>query len=168
MVELTQGDLLKQDAEALVNAVNCVGVMGRGIALQFRQAFPDNFKIYESACRRGEVRPGFMLVFETRRHTNPRYIINFPTKRHWRDKSRMADIESGLVALVGEIKNRGISSIAVPALGCGLGGLEWPEVSARIENAFVTLPYVHVWLFEPEVKLAPARLTNPDLRSLKL
>ena len=150
MVELTHGDLLKHDAEALVNAVNCVGVMGRGIALQFRQAFPDNFKVYETACRRGEVRPGFMLVFETRRRTNPRYIINFPTKRHWRGKSRMTDIESGLVALVGEIKDRGILTIAVPALGCGLGGLEWSEVRPRVEHAFVMVPDVHVWLFEPE------------------
>ena len=150
MIELRRGDLLKQNAEALVNAVNCVGVMGRGIALQFRKAFPENFKIYEAACKRGEVKPGEMLVFDTHQVTNPRYIINFPTKRHWRDQSRITDIESGLEALVEEVHDRGISSIAVPALGCGLGGLKWSEVRPRIEKAFAKVPDVQVWLFEPE------------------
>ena len=150
MIELRRGDLLKQNAEALVNAVNCVGVMGRGIALQFRKAFPENFKIYEAACKRGEVKPGEMLVFDTHQVTNPRYIINFPTKRHWRDQSRITDIESGLEALVDEVKDRGILAIAVPALGCGLGGLKWSEVRPRIEKAFAKVPDVQVWLFEPE------------------
>ena len=149
MIELTQGDLLKQDAEALVNAVNCVGVMGRGIALQFRQAFPENFKFYEAACKRGDVLPGAMLVFVTDRPTNPRYIINFPTKRHWRDRSRIADIQLGLMAFVSEVKDQSISSIAIPSLGCGLGGLEWSAVRPRIENAFANVPDVRVWLFEP-------------------
>jgi O-acetyl-ADP-ribose deacetylase (regulator of RNase III) len=150
MIELRRGDLLKQNAEALVNAVNCVGVMGRGIAFQFRKAFPENFKIYEAACKRGEVKPGEMLVFDTHQVTNPRYIINFPTKRHWRDQSRITDIESGLEALVKEVHDRGISSMAVPALGCGLGGLKWSEVRPRIEKAFAKVPDVQVWLFEPE------------------
>ena len=105
MVELTQGDLLKADAEALVNTVNCVGIMGRGIALQFKNAFPANFKAYAVACRRGEVQPGRMFVFETGTFTNPRYIINFPTKRHWRGKSRLEDIETGLTALAREIRD---------------------------------------------------------------
>lgn len=156
MIKLKRGNLLEQDAEALVNAVNCVGVMGAGIALQFRKAFPQNFKVYETACKRGEVRPGFTLVFETCQAVSPRYIINFPTKRHWRDKSRIADIEAGLVALVGEVKGRVIRSIAVPALGCGLGGLEWSEVRPRIEEAFSSLPEVKVWLFEPEQRTQPA------------
>jgi O-acetyl-ADP-ribose deacetylase (regulator of RNase III) len=150
MIELRRGDLLKQNAQALVNAVNCVGVMGRGIALQFRKAFPENFKIYEAACKRGEVKPGEMLVFDTHQVTNPRYIINFPTKRHWRDQSRITDIESGLEALVDEVKDRGIHAIAVPPLGCGLGGLKWSEVRPRIEKAFAKVPDVEVWLFEPE------------------
>jgi O-acetyl-ADP-ribose deacetylase (regulator of RNase III) len=124
--------------------------MGRGIALQFRKAFPENFKIYEAACKRGEVLPGAILVFETERSINPRFIINFPTKRHWRDKSRMADIESGLDALIAEVKARPISSIAIPALGCGLGGLNWSEVRPRIEMTFSKVPDVQVWLFEPE------------------
>ena len=155
MIELTQGDLLKQDAEALVNAVNCVGVMGRGIALQFRKTFPENFKVYECACKRGEVRPGSMMVFETHRLKNPCYVINFPTKRHWRDKSRITDIESGLEALVAEVKRLGIRTIAIPPLGCGLGGLEWSAVRPRIENAFANVPDVRVWLFEPQDIMNP-------------
>jgi O-acetyl-ADP-ribose deacetylase (regulator of RNase III) len=165
MIELTQGDLLKQDTEALVNAVNCVGLMGRGIALQFRKAFPENFKIYEAACKQGKVRPGSMLVFETCQATNPRYIINFPTKRHWRDKSRVADIESRLEALVGEVKRVGIRSIAIPALGCGLGGLDWLDIRPRIEKAFSSVPEVHVWLFEPEDTTTLSPVLKSDLRA---
>jgi O-acetyl-ADP-ribose deacetylase (regulator of RNase III) len=165
MIELTQGDLLKEDAEALVNAVNCVGVMGRGIALQFRKAFPENFKAYELACKRGELRPGSMLVFETHRLKNPCFVINFPTKRHWRDKSRITDIESGLDALVAEVKRLGIRTIAIPPLGCGLGGLEWPDVRPRIEKAFSSVPELHVWLFEPEVALTFAPSVKLNLRT---
>src|SRR6201987_4374327 len=127
MVELTQGDILNASVEALVNTVNCVGVMGRGIALQFRKAFPENFKAYEAACKRKEVVPGRMFVYETGLLTGPRFVINFPTKRHWKGKSRIKDIEAGLVALAREVKDRGIRSIAVPPLGCGLGGLDWSE-----------------------------------------
>src|SRR6185503_11222057 len=112
MIEFKAGDILSEDAEALVNTVNCVGFMGRGIALQFKKAWPDNFKAYAAACRREDVQPGRMLVFETGRLTNPRFIINFPTKRHWRGKSRMEDVEGGLRALVEVIRSRGIRSIA--------------------------------------------------------
>ena len=149
MIELTHGDILVADTEALVNTVNCVGVMGRGIALQFRKAFPENFKVYESACKREELRPGKMLVFETDLLTGPRYIVNFPTKRHWKGKSRMEDIDAGLPELLREISKRGIRSIAVPPLGCGLGGLDWNEVRPKIIRAFEGLPDVRVLLFEP-------------------
>jgi O-acetyl-ADP-ribose deacetylase (regulator of RNase III) len=149
MIELTDGDILLAETEALVNTVNCVGVMGRGIALQFRKAFPENFKVYEAACDRDEVRPGKMLVFETGLLTGPRYIINFPTKRHWKGKSRIEDIDAGLLALVEETRKRGIRSIAVPPLGCGLGGLDWAKVRPRIVHAFEALPDVRVLLFEP-------------------
>lgn len=142
-------DILASDAEALVNTVNCVGVMGRGIALQFKKAYPDNFRAYASACKLSEVRPGRMFVFDTGRLTNPRYIINFPTKRHWRGKSRMEDIESGLNALVTELRNRDITSVAIPPLGAGLGGLPWSEVQARIEATLANLPGVEVTVFEP-------------------
>lgn len=122
MIRFTKGDILAAQAEALVNTVNCVGVMGRGIALQFKQAYPENFKRYEAACKRGDVVPGKMLVVESSELTWPRFIINFPTKRHWRGKSRIGDIEVGLADLVTVVRDRNIRSIAVPPLGSGLGG----------------------------------------------
>src|SRR5436190_9407038 len=149
MIEYKKGDILREDVEALVNTVNCVGIMGRGIALQFKNAFPENFKFYVAACERHEVQPGRMLVFKTGGLTNPKYIINFPTKRHWRGKSRIEDIEAGLVALVNEIRRRGIRSIAIPPLGAGLGGLAWADVRPRIERAMRELPDVRVVVFEP-------------------
>src|SRR5947208_2828048 len=108
MVRYVEGDILKSKAEALVNTVNCVGVMGRGIALQFKKAFPDNFKAYAAACKRNEVQTGRMFVQETAQVAGPRYIINFPTKVHWRGRSRLEYIESGLEALVAELKRLGI------------------------------------------------------------
>lgn len=149
MIELTRGDIVRADAEALVNTVNCVGFMGRGVALQFRKAFPENFKAYKAVCDREGMRPGMMLVHDLGRLMNPRFVINFPTKRHWKGKSRMEDIEAGLEALVEEVRKRGIRSIAVPPLGCGLGGLDWHDVRPRIEEAFSRLPGVRVLLFEP-------------------
>lgn len=149
MIEYRTGNILEADAAALVNSVNCVGVMGRGIALQFRKAWPDNFRAYEAACRQREVQPGKMFVFETGRLTNPRYIINFPTKRHWRGKSRLEDIEAGLHALKDEIRRLGIRSIAIPPLGAGLGGLRWEVVRGRIEEALGDLAGVQVIVFEP-------------------
>jgi O-acetyl-ADP-ribose deacetylase (regulator of RNase III) len=149
MIEFIKGDILKADTEALVNTVNCVGVMGRGIALQFKQAFPDNFKVYQAACKRKEMVPGRMLVYATGRLTGPKYIINFPTKRHWRGQSRMEDIDAGLVTLVQEIVSRKIASVAVPPLGSGLGGLNWREVRPRIEAALGKLTGVRVVVFEP-------------------
>ncbi len=149
MIEYKTGNILAEDADALVNTVNCVGVMGRGIALQFKKAFPENFKAYEKVCRRGELEPGNMFVFETRQLTNPRYIINFPTKRHWRGKSRIADIDMGLKALLQEIKRLGLTSIAIPPLGSGLGGLHWQDVRERIEEALKQLSDVRVIVYEP-------------------
>ena len=149
MIQLQKGDILKADAEALVNTVNCVGVMGRGIALQFKKAYPNNFKKYKTACDDKKVRPGHMIIFETGNMFNPRYIINFPTKRHWRGKSRIEDIESGLKTLADEVRKRNIRSIAIPPLGCGLGGLDWNIVRSMIEKTFEEFPDVQVILFEP-------------------
>lgn len=149
MIELTSGDILECEADALVNTVNCVGVMGRGIALQFKNAYPDNFKAYAAACRREAVQPGRMFVHETGQLTPPRFIVNFPTKRHWRGKSRLEDIDSGLADLVRVIRDNGIRSIAIPPLGSGLGGLDWDEVRPRIERALGTLDDVQVLVFEP-------------------
>lgn len=116
MIDYRTGDILKDESEALDNTVNCVGVMGRGIALQFKDAFPENFKEYADACKRGDVKPGTMLVYETGKLTGPRYIINFPTKRHWRGKSRMQDIESGLKGLLEVLRAKQIRSVAIPPL----------------------------------------------------
>lgn len=150
MIKIQQGNLLEANAEALVNTVNCVGIMGKGIALQFKQAYPENFRQYEKACRAKEVQPGRMFVVSCNNLFNPRYIINFPTKRHWRGKSRIEDIQSGLKALILEVKELGITSIAVPPLGCGNGGLSWKTVKPLIESAFSDLPNVQVLLFEPQ------------------
>ncbi|MDI1287056.1 MAG: macro domain-containing protein [Reyranella sp.] len=149
MIEFKTGDILGEDAEALVNTVNCVGIMGRGIALQFKNAFPMNFKACEAACNRGEVQPGHMFVFETGGLTNPKWVVNFPTKRHWRGKSRMEDIEAGLKALVREIETRRIGSIAIPPLGSGLGGLDWSDVRRRIVKALGDLETTRVIVYEP-------------------
>ena len=149
MIQYQKGDILNADAEALVNTVNCVGVMGRGIALQFKKEFPDNFADYQAACKRGEVRPGRMFVVHLSRFENPRYIINFPTKWHWKGKSRIEDIEAGLGALVTTVQTLGIKSIAVPPLGCGLGGLEWSQVRRRIEKTLGGLAEVQVLVYEP-------------------
>jgi O-acetyl-ADP-ribose deacetylase (regulator of RNase III) len=181
---LTRGGLLDADVEAVVNTVNTEGIMGnerpcspalprsvvntvntegimgKGIALQFRKAYPENYEAYRRACRAGEVQPGRMFVFDRHTLTPPHYIINFPTKRHWRHKSRMEDIEAGLVALVGEVRRLGIPSIAVPPLGSGLGGLPWPEVRRRMQEAFEQVPEVRWLVYE----LAG----SPDPKSMKM
>ncbi len=149
MFEYKTGDIFEEQADALVNSVNCVGVMGRGIALQFKKQFPANFKAYADACKRGEVKPGRMFVYELGHMTSPHFIINFPTKRHWRGKSRMEDIEAGLAALVQEIQTRKIRSIAIPPLGTNLGGLRWMDVRPRIEAALEELRDLEVTLFVP-------------------
>ncbi|MCE7008602.1 macro domain-containing protein [Kibdelosporangium philippinense] len=144
MITEKTGDLLAADTVALVNAVNCVGVMGKGIALQFKRKFPDNFAAYAAACARGEVHLGQMFVV-----TEPRLIINFPTKQHWRSRSRLPDIEAGLEDLVRVVRDMSIKSIAVPALGSGHGGLPWPSVDALIHEAFAALSDVKVLLYLP-------------------
>ena len=150
MIVVTRANILTANVEAIVNPVNCVGVMGKGVALEFKRAYPGNFVWYKNQCESADgVRPGFVYVYHMRRRMNPRYIINFPTKRHWRDNSRMEDIDSGLVALVDTVKMHGIKSIAIPALGCGLGGLRWADVRPRIERAFADVTGVDVYILEP-------------------
>jgi len=167
MIEETKGNLLKADAEALVNTVNCVGHMGKGIALQFKQAYPDDFKAYAKACRSGEVVPGRMFIHETGLLMNPKYIMNFPTKRHWRGPSRLKDIETGLEALARDIERLGIKSVAVPPLGCGNGGLDWGVVRPMIVRAFERLPDVRVMVFAPlgapAARSMPVRTERPAM-----
>ena len=163
-INLRTGDILKADAEAIVNTVNCVGIMGRGIALQFKKAFPANFRAYALACDDGEVQPGKMFIYDTGSFTNPRFIINFPTKRHWKGKSRIEDIDSGLAALARNISERGIKSVAIPPLGAGLGGLEWNDVRPRIEAALRDLPDLEVLIYEP--KGAPEVVKSRDVPNM--
>ncbi len=171
MIYLTKGDILKQDADALVNTVNCVGVMGRGVALQFRRAFEDNYEAYRKACRGNEVHLGRMFVFERSSLDSPRWIINFPTKLHWKGRSQLRDINSGLADLVRVVREKQIRSIAIPALGCGLGGLDWKVVRPLIEESLASVPEVEVYLFEPGVvpdaKEMVNRTSQPRLTAAK-
>lgn len=148
-IEFRTGDILQADAEVLVNTVNCVGVMGRGIALQFKNTFPANFAAYAVACDRKELEPGRMFWFATGFIGNPKYIVNFPTKRHWRGKSRVEDILSGLHALASDIRERTVRSIAVPPLGSGLGGLDWADVKPLVVQALESVPNLQVMVYEP-------------------
>lgn len=150
MIRYKQGNILTEDVEALVNPVNCVGVMGKGLALAFKAAFPANFSTYRTACKNHEVQLGQMHVFQTKSLLNPLFIINFPTKGHWRDMSSIKHIDTGLNDLVDTIRNLGIHSIAVPPLGCGLGGLKWDDVSPRIEETLGTLEDVEIVVYEPQ------------------
>ena len=152
MILYKTGDLLAVEAEALVNPVNCVGAMGKGLALQFKNVYPMNFQAYLTACESGQIKPGHMHVFDSRATNNPRYIVNFPTKRHWRDSSRIGDIEAGLSDLVRVVAEKRIQSIAMPALGCGLGGLDWNEVRPLIEHAFEALTDIWIVVLEPQTK----------------
>jgi len=164
MIELVNGDILDAEADALVNTVNCIGVMGKGIALQFKRAFPRNYEAYRRACKAGDVRLGEMFIISTGELLPPRYIINFPTKGHWKSKSRSADIRAGLESLVDEVQRLGIASIAVPPLGCGNGGLDWEEVRPLIEAAFRRIPDVRVLLYEPAGAPSEQRVSTPKPR----
>lgn len=172
MIEFRRDNLLEADAEALVNTVNTVGVMGKGIALQFKKKFPENFKAYERACKNGEVEIGKMFTFPTNRLTNPRYIINFPTKQHWREKSRLEYVREGLDDLLREIKRLNISSVAIPPLGCGNGGLDWEtEVRPLIEEALSRAPRVRAYVYEPSITPGPIAISTggpkPDLTTAR-
>ncbi len=163
MIELRTGNLLEADVEALVNTVNTVGVMGKGIALQFKKAFPEMEAEYRRACETEELRPGKVHVYEQPRgdflHA-PRYIINFPTKRDWKHPSRLADIREGLKDLARVIRERGIGSIAVPPLGCGNGGLDWAVVFPMIGEALGGLQNVRVVVYEPRGAPPPEQQIN--------
>ena len=138
MVDIVQGDLFEADVAALVNPVHCAGVMSRGLALQFRTRFPENAKRYKDACEAGRLSPGDVLVhdrgglFDAER---PRYLLNVATKDHWTDASRPAHIEASVEGVVEQVTTRGLSSLAVPALGCGGGGLDWSTVR-RVNDAY--------------------------------
>lgn len=149
MIRYTQGNLLEAPAEALVNTVNEVGVMGKGIALMVRESFPANTRAYLAACKAGEVQVGKMLATRERDLTGERWIINFPTKKHWRHPSKLEWIREGLKDLARIIREHGIRSVALPPLGCGNGGLEWSQVRREIEAALAELDDVEFIVYEP-------------------
>ena len=155
MIRFVQGDLFASGCEALVNPVNCVGVMGKGLALQFRHRFPDNYEAYRDACARRALRPGRCFVFDAGAGPS-RFVVNFPTKRHWRDRSRIEDIAAGLDDLAaglddlaGILDRRAIRSVAVPPLGCGLGGLPWPQVRSLLLDRLAPCEGVSILIHEP-------------------
>ncbi len=168
MIKYTTGNIIEADTEALVNTVNTVGVMGKGIALAFKKAFPSNYKIYRQACEDKEFNIGDLLITDTGQLT-PKYVVNFPTKKHWRGKSKIEFVEIGMQELVKEINLKQIKSIAIPPLGCGNGGLNWEVVKPIILKNLETLTNkVEVIIYEPgfnnqiikpkkQVKLTPAR-----------
>ncbi len=172
MIKYIQGDLLSANAEALVNTVNTVGVMGKGIALQFKERYPSNFKIYSTACKRKELKTGKMLIVTERTLEKEQIIINFPTKTEWYQRSQYSFIEEGLKDLVNVINKLNIKSIAIPPLGCGNGGLKWDLIKSMMERYLSPLECVDIQIFEPnetikeilkkqdskkEVKLTPAK-----------
>lgn len=152
MIRYVQGNLLEADVEALVNTVNTVGIMGKGIALMFKEAFPENFRLYAAACKRGEVQIGRMFVTERPGLTGPRWIINFPTKMHWRDRTRIEWIRAGLDDLKQVLQEKGIRTLALPPLGCGNGGLEWSAVRPLIEKALADISTVEAVVYEPTAR----------------
>ncbi len=148
-MQIIKGDILKSKSQALINTVNTVGVMGKGIALLFKEQFEENFKLYQIACKKGEVKVGKMFITETNTLSNPKFIINFPTKEHWKGKSTYEFIRIGLVDLVEQIQKLGITEIAIPPLGCGNGGLDWKIVRPMIEKAMASIPNIAIELYEP-------------------
>ncbi len=161
MIKVVHGDLFESNVDALVNTVNTVGVMGKGVALQFKRRYPENFKAYQKAYKNDELAVGKMFIFDLGEVSQPRFIINFPTKKHWRSPSKLEYIDLGLDALVEEIKRLNIQSIAVPALGSSNGGLDWNDVKPRIINKLADLSNVDILVFEPLAEISHKSIARP-------
>lgn len=149
MIQFMTGNLFESTAEALVNTVNCVGVMGKGVALQFKERYPENYKKYAQACKRGEVQIGKIFVHSLDSFVGPKWILNFPTKKHWKAKSELSYIIDGLADLVRVIRENHITSIALPPLGCGLGQLDWQTVKTLICKMLSHMDDVNIYVYEP-------------------
>lgn len=173
MITYVKGNILDSEAQALVNTVNTVGVMGKGLALQFKERFPDNYRLYRAQCKLGNVQIGKMFITEVHELTNDKILINFPTKTDWRKPSEYEYIEKGLLDLKKEITNRKIQSVAIPPLGSRNGGLNWNIVKNMIEEALAGID-CHIYLYEPDevlierlkterVPLTPARAMLLDV-----
>jgi len=167
MIRYTQGNLLASKAQALVNTVNTVGVMGKGIALQFKEAYPENFRLYKKACDAGELRPGKLLITHERNAFGEKVIINFPTKTKWWLKSSYLYIEDGLKALAEAIQRHGMQSVAIPPLGCGNGGLQWEKVRALIEQYLSDSP-AEIIVYEPNPNIKEELQQSTKAKTAKL
>jgi O-acetyl-ADP-ribose deacetylase (regulator of RNase III) len=150
LVTFVKGNIFQSPAQVLTNPVNCVGIMGKGVAIEFKNRFPQLFSDYQQRCAKGQVIPGKPYLWED----DSNQILNFPTKRHWRDKSLLQDIEDGLKHLASSYEQLGIQSIAMPALGCGLGGLKWSDVQPLIEKHLGGIPDLDVYVYEPQFAAA--------------
>lgn len=160
MIEVIQGDLFEAKADAYVNTVNTVGVMGKGIALQFKRKFPENFTAYARACKAGSVQIGKMFIFDRGSVSQPNFIVNFPTKKHWRSRSKLEFINEGLLDLANQIERLSISSIAMPALGCNNGGLDWEDVQPLIQKALGPIENLEVLLYAPRLDTEPLKIAS--------
>jgi len=161
-----KGDMFSEPVEALVNTVNCVGVMGKGVALEFKNRWPANFRAYKKLCDAKALAPGQMFIFDTKdlfASEGPRFLVNFPTKAHWRSKSKLSYVADGLDALAEKIKYHNIKSIAIPPLGCGNGGLDWSDVKPLIETKLGELDGVDIIIFPPKDAVDQAEHVNTTL-----
>ncbi len=167
MIEYLKGNILHEQSDAIVNTVNTVGVMGKGLALQFKKAFPHNYKIYKSACDNKSLNTGQVLSVSMESMNPPYYIMNFPTKAHWKGKSKIEFIEEGLDALKKEVNQLGLKSVSIPALGSGLGGLNWSDVRELVESKLSQMPEVEWRIFPPQdapsAKSMPNKTTKPRM-----
>lgn len=168
MIHYTTGDILQSEAQALVNTVNTVGVMGKGIALQFKEAFPYNFKIYKEACKSNSFHTGQILaVWDENLVQGRKLILNFPTKAHWRNPSKYEYISSGLEAMKEVMVEQKVESVAIPPLGCGNGGLEWSKVKDLIEKALGELE-IDIFVFEPNPHIKAILQNQPSTKKVRL
>jgi len=168
MIHYVTGNLLAASDEALVNTVNTVGIMGKGIALQFKDTYPNNFQVYQQACKDGTIIPGKLLVTkEATLSSEPKWIINFPTKKDWKHRSKYEYIEEGLKDLVRVISQYRIKSIAIPPLGCGNGGLDWSQVKTLMEKYLGTLE-IDVHIYQPNEAVSELLKRETDHKEAKL
>jgi len=145
LITFLQGDMFRSNAQVITNTVNCVGVMGAGLAKEFKSKYPGMYEDYSERCEKGLVRAGEPYLWED----EDVQILNFPTKRHWHQDSKIEDIEAGLKYLSENFRSMGINSIALPPLGCGLGNLKWADVRKLIEKYLTAIPDLEVYVYEP-------------------